>query len=343
MAGIYTIGSKDGYDIINKLGVGQSQKVGDGSVWTKNADGTITVNHQGQQMVGQVSYNPVTQQQLPGQAFLQQNAAGMQGAGGYVSPYAERLNQVISGLEGTKWEGWNADADPAMQAYRKQYLREAERSAEDVLGQYAQNTGGIAGSQAIAAATQASDYYKSQLADKVPQLYENAYGRYLNEVAQKNNLASLLMNAENQANSQYYQRIDYALTKWGQMGYADQEVASILGVTAGTPTSDQSYSDWSTAFQREQLDYEKQQAAAKAAGKVTGGTPVVDENYEVDQEQVGKATNFAKQMKRSNQGALVTATNLNNNGYSTAVIYSALKNAGYSDEQIDEALGSAGL
>ena len=45
MAGIYTIGSKDGYDIINKLGVGQSQQVRDGSVWTKHADGTITVNH----------------------------------------------------------------------------------------------------------------------------------------------------------------------------------------------------------------------------------------------------------------------------------------------------------
>ena len=279
MAGIYTIGSKLGYDIATGMKPGQSVTVENGAVWTKNADGSITVNHQGQQMVGQITYNPTTAQQS--------GVANMPGATGYSSPYAERLNQVISGLEGTKWEGWNADTDPAMQAYRKQYLREAERSAEDVLGQYAQNTGGIAGSQAIAAATQASDYYKSQLADKVPQLYENAYSRHLNEVAQKNNLANLLMNAESQANSQYYQRIDYALTKWGQMGYADQEVASILGVTAGTPTSDQSYTNWSTAFQNEQFDYEKRQAAAKKTGYSKGED---DEEEEEEEEKEPEKT-----------------------------------------------------
>lgn len=271
MAGVYKIGSKLGYDLANGMTVGQSVTATDGSIWTKNSDGSIAVNHNGQQLVGQITYNPMSSQQTEGQAYLQQNAAGMTGSNGYTSPYAERLNQVISGLEGSKWEGWDANSDPSMQAYRKQYLREADRTTEDVLGQYAQNTGGIAGSAAIAAATQAGDYYKSQLADKVPELYENAYSRYLNEVAQQQNLADLLMNAESQSQSLYYQNIDYALTKWAQMGYADQEVASILGVTAGTPTSDQSYSDWSTAFQREQYDYEKQQAAAAAASKVSGG------------------------------------------------------------------------
>ena len=273
MAGIYTIGSKLGYDLANGLGIGQSVTATDGSVWTKNQDGSITVNHQGQQMLGQITYNPMTQQQTPGQQLLQQNAAGMTGAAGYTSPYAQQLEQVIAGLGDSKWEGWDANSDPSMQAYRKQYLREAERSAEDVLGQYAQNTGGIAGSAAIAAATQASDYYKSQLADKVPELYENAYSRYLNEVAQKQNLASLMMSADDQAHSQYYQRINYALNKWAQMGYADQEVASVLGVAAGTPTSDQSYTDWNTAFQTQQWDYQLQQdqlAAAQKAARQAG-------------------------------------------------------------------------
>ena len=271
MAGIYKIGSKLGYDLANGLGVGQSITATDGTIWTKNTDGSISVNQNGQQLMGQITYQPMAQQQLPGQAQIQQNIAAMNGGSGYTSPYAERLNQVIAGIEGSKWEGWDANTDPSMQAYRKQYLREAERTAEDVLGQYAQNTGGIAGSAAIAAASQASDYYKSQLADKVPELYENAYSRYLNEVAQQHDLAGLLMNAESQAQSQYYQNIDYALTKWAQMGYADQEVAGILGVAPGTATSDQSYADWNTAFQREQYDYEKQQAAIAAAQKAAGG------------------------------------------------------------------------
>lgn len=58
---IYNIGSEKGYNIANSLAVGQSQTVGDGSVWTKNAQGGIDVVHQGQQMIGQITYQPQTQ------------------------------------------------------------------------------------------------------------------------------------------------------------------------------------------------------------------------------------------------------------------------------------------
>lgn len=334
MAGVYKIGSKLGYDLANGLGIGQSVTATDGSVWTKNNDGSISVSQNGQQLTGQITYNPMSGQQSDGQAYLQQNAAGMSGSSGYASPYAERLNQVISDIEGSKWEGWDANTDPSMQAYRKQYLREADRTTEDVLGQYAQNTGGIAGSQAIAAATQAGDYYKSQLADKVPELYENAYSRYLNEVAQKNDLASLLMNAENQAQNQYYQSINYALTKWEQMGYADQEVASILGVTAGTPTSDQSYSDWSTAFQREQFDYEKQKAAQAAANKVSSSGNVGTE----DEKESAGTTPTAAEINN----AYETAQHLLNIGRGQNEIYKAMQSSGYSDEVIDEVYAKLG-
>lgn len=261
MAGIYNIGSKLGYDLVNGMKPGDSITATDGSVWTKNADGSIAVNQGGQQLVGQITYQP-----QPATPTMQEQVAGMTGGSGYQSPYADQLNSVLAGLQGSKWEGWNKDTDPSYQAYRKEYLREADRSMEDTLGAYAQNTGGIAGSRAITAASQAADYYKGQLNDKIPELHENAYNRYLGEVANRQNMANLLMNAESQAQSQYYNQINYALTKWAQMGYADQEVAAILGVTAGTPTSDQSYTDWATAFEREQYDYEVAQAAAKTAG-----------------------------------------------------------------------------
>ena len=57
---IYNIGSEKGYNIANSLAVGQSQTVGDGSTWTKNAQGGIDVLHQGQQMIGQITYQPKT-------------------------------------------------------------------------------------------------------------------------------------------------------------------------------------------------------------------------------------------------------------------------------------------
>ena len=259
-----------------------------------------------------------------------------QQAAGYTSPYAEQLNQVIAGLGDSKWEGWNANEDPSMQAYRKQYLREAERTEQDVLGQYAQNTGGIAGSAAIAAATQAGDYYKSQLADKVPQLYENAYARHLNEVAQQQNMAELLMNAESQQQSQYYNRINYAMSKWAQMGYADAEVASILGVAEGTPTSDQSYTDWSTAFQNEQWQYQKNQKAAadaEAAEEQDELTTQRDRLYAaVDNALTGVQKN------KNLEGAKNMINFWLKQGHNFEDVYEKLRVAGYDDQTINEAL-----
>ena len=329
MAGIYKIGSKLGYDLANGMSAGQTIRATDGSEWTKNADGSISVLQNGQKLTGQITYQPGTQpqgvQQGAGGALTPESAAAMQGAAGYTSPYAEKLNQVIAGLGDNKWQGWDANSDQAMQAYRKQYLREADRSAEDVLGQYAQNTGGIAGSAAIAAATQAGDYYKSQLADKIPELYENAYARHLNEVAQQQNMAELLMNAESQQQNQYYDRINYAMNKWAQMGYADQEVASILGVAAGTPTSDQSYTNWSTAFQQEQFDYDKSRANA--------GTVTVAQESETPGtvEQSALQINTDEAIRRLVSG-------MQSYGWSNQQIYEKLKLSGYDDETIDKAL-----
>ena len=265
MAGIYTIGSKLGYDLVQGMKPGSQVTATDGSVWTMNNDGTIGVLHNGQQMVGQVTYQPPA-------PTMQEQVAAMPGGTGYTSPYADNLNTVLAGLQGSKWEGWDKETDPSYQAYRKEYLREADRTMEDTLGAYAQNTGGIAGSAAITAASQAADYYKAQLNDKIPELYENAYGRYLNDVANQQNMANLLMNAETMSQNQYYQQIDYAMNKWAKMGYADQEVARILGVEAGTPTSDQRYTDWNTAFEREQYDNEMAADAAAAAAKAARGS-----------------------------------------------------------------------
>lgn len=43
----YTIGSDKGKEIAQNLGVGKTYTASDGSVWLKNSDGTITVNHKG--------------------------------------------------------------------------------------------------------------------------------------------------------------------------------------------------------------------------------------------------------------------------------------------------------
>jgi len=72
-------------------------------------------------------------------------------------------------------------SDPVYSSYKKAYTREGRRAAEDTLGQYAALTGGRPSSYAVTASGQAGNLYAAKLADKLPELYEQAYQRYLNE------------------------------------------------------------------------------------------------------------------------------------------------------------------
>ena len=136
---------------------------------------------------------------------------------GYENPYAQELEAAIGRLQDTG-------------AYKKAYLREADRTMEDTLAQYGTMTGGLPSTQAVAAASQAADYYKSQLGEKLADLDRQN--------------ANLLLSAGSQAQSEYQMMISDALNRWTQLGYADDQVAQILGVAIGTPTSDQSYINW---------------------------------------------------------------------------------------------------
>lgn len=80
---------------------------------------------------------------------------------------------------------YDAASDPLYQSYRKQYLREGERAAENVLAKTAAATLGVPSSYAVTAASEAEDYYASKLADKLPELYQAAYARYGEDFTRK--------------------------------------------------------------------------------------------------------------------------------------------------------------
>ncbi len=136
---------------------------------------------------------------------------------GYKNPYLDDLNAAIGRLQDGS-------------AFKKAYLREADRTMRDNLGQYSTMTGGVPSAQAVAAASQAADYQKSKMAEAMADRdYQNA---------------NLLLSAGAQAQSEYQAMISQALSRWSQLGYADAQVSAILGVSQGTPTSDQSYVNW---------------------------------------------------------------------------------------------------
>ena len=96
------------------------------------------------------------------------------------SEYQNLRDQYLQNAANMEWN-YNPDTDPVWQAYQKQYRREGQRATEDTLGRYAAMTGGMPSTAAVTAASQAGDYYASQLSDKLPEVYQQAYQRYLQE------------------------------------------------------------------------------------------------------------------------------------------------------------------
>jgi hypothetical protein len=95
---------------------------------------------------------------------------------------AEKLMQAILNREKFSY---NPETDPLYGSYKKQYTREGQRATQDAIGTAAAATGGIPSSYAVTAATQAGDYYAAQMADKVPELEQLAYSKYMNDYQMK--------------------------------------------------------------------------------------------------------------------------------------------------------------
>ena len=99
----------------------------------------------------------------------------------FQNPYQEQTDKVLDQYLGRGPFEYDLDSDINWRQYQKTYLREGQRAREDTLANYAAATGGQSSTAAVNAASQAQDYYNAQMADKIPELYQFAYERWLNE------------------------------------------------------------------------------------------------------------------------------------------------------------------
>ena len=184
-------------------------------------------------------------------------------------PRTEQINSGMDQLAAQKEWSYDKDSDPAYQAVRKEYLREADRQTRDTLGAYAGMTGGVPSTAAVSAAQQAGNYQRAQLADRIPELMQANYSRWANnremDRADLTTLAGLDMQRAEESRTIQQQALNRALQQWSMLGYADDYVAGILGVPVGTTTADQAYTQWQqTMAERQQTNTEQQQAIANA-------------------------------------------------------------------------------
>lgn len=167
---------------------------------------------------------------------------------------------------------YDAVSDPLYQQYRKQYTREADRSAEDVLGKAAVMTGGMPSTAAVAASQQASDYQMSQMTDKIPELQQLAYSMYQDGLnADRADLNTLIGLEDNNYNRWLADRNYLYQLARDQVG--DQQTADALAYQKQQDKLNYNYQKERDAIEdaryNAEWQYKLQQAAQQAARRNT--------------------------------------------------------------------------
>lgn len=103
----------------------------------------------------------------------------------YTNRYDATIQDLLGQIVNREAFSYDPDTDPLYGQYRKQYTREGQRATADALGTAAAASGGIASSYANTAAAQAGNYYAAQMTDKIPELYQLAYNKYLSDYNMK--------------------------------------------------------------------------------------------------------------------------------------------------------------
>ena len=203
----------------------------------------------------------------------------------YDNQYAEQQQALLDAILNREDFSWSKETDPQWSSYKKSYLREGDRATANALAQASAASGGRASTAAITAATQAGDYYATQLNDIIPTLYQQAYDRYLNEY-------SMMLQDLGAVNTQ--EQLDYAkyldqLTQYNtDRNFAYDTYLGDFNILQGQLSSLQGQDDVdygrfidriNLGIQRDETEYQRgrqEQALAQAqvdAILSAGGTP----------------------------------------------------------------------
>ena len=203
----------------------------------------------------------------------------------YDNQYAEQQQALLDAILNRPDFTWSKETDPRWGSYKKSYLREGDRATANALAQASAASGGRPSTAAVTAATQAGDYYATQLNDIIPTLYQQAYDRYLNEY-------SMMLQDLGAVNTQ--EQLDYAkyldqLTQYNtDRNFAYDTYLGDFNILQGQLASLQGQDDVdygryldtiNLGIQRDETEYQRQQQdqalvqAQVDAILAAGGTP----------------------------------------------------------------------
>ena len=173
---------------------------------------TGMANPNGYQQVSPVDVNAGTPQssswrnvQATGNAKTDYNAILNANPGAYQGMYQQPMNQTMNNLLGQKPFQYNVNTDALYQQIKDNYIKQGRQAMMNTQGQAAALTGGYGNSYGALAGQQAYQESLGNLSAQIPELYQLAYNKYLNnENSQRQNLAALQGLDESE-----YQRYQY--------------------------------------------------------------------------------------------------------------------------------------
>lgn len=280
----------------------------------------------------------------------------------YNNQYAEQQQALLDAIINRPDFSWSKETDPQWSSYKKSYLREGDRATANALGQAAAASGGRPSTAAVTAATQAGDYYATQLNDIIPTLYKQAYDQYLNEY----NMSLQDLNAVNNQ-----EQLDYAkyLDQLGQYNtdrnFAYNQYLSDFDILQNQLASLQGqdsvdYSRWMDRVnlyeqnQAEEADLARAQvdailsAGGRPSAELVGASGYTNEYVQALQaayqrQLAAKPSGGSSGGGRSSGGGskmtLTTAKQAANAGVFSDDVLSVLRNNGYTDEMLEAIYG----
>lgn len=193
------------------------------------------------------------------------------GDSSYTYDSSGQISAKLDALLNREKFSYDAASDPLYQQYRKQYTREADRSAEDVLGKSAVMTGGMPSTAAVMASQQASDYQMSQMTDKIPELQQIAYSMYQDKLNGDRADLSTLIGLEDSNYNRWLTDRNY-LYQLARDQVSDQQTADALAYQKQQDKLNYDYQKERDAIEDARYDAEWQYKLQQAAQKASSGT-----------------------------------------------------------------------
>ena len=212
------------------------------------------------------------------------------------------LDGIMDKIMNREEFSYDLNGDALYQQYKDKYIQQGKMAMQDTMGQAAAMTGGYGNSYAASVGNQAYQASLQNLNDIVPELYQMAYDKYLQEEQSLYNKYGML---SDDRNTQYgmwsdgYNRLagdrDYYASNYdSERSYDYNKYANERDFAYGTYSDDKSYAynehrnaiadeQWQKQFDEavrmndlteEQWEWQKSQNSSSNGG---GGTPIVDD------------------------------------------------------------------